>query len=257
MKAYEAISLILKEASAMVAPDVKTIELDAYVAKRIKELGFVSTDKNYKPEWVKSPWEWSTCINVNSIIAHGRPGDYALQEGDIVSIDMGIKRDEDCADAALTVGVGEISNKRARLLYYAKQVVYKAIEQMEAGRDTAGIAAIIEYHAAARGFLVNRRFAGHRIGEQMHMKPNIYNTVEENHTWAKLKVGEIYCVEPMLTNGKDNLGMFIDPDGWTCITSDGKDSAFFEHMVEITEDGPKILTTHFQEGGDNSWKDKN
>jgi methionyl aminopeptidase len=84
------------------------------------------------------------------------------------------------------------------------------------------------------------------IGEQMHMKPNIYNTREDIHTYGTLKVGEIYCVEPMLTNGKDNVGITRDANLWCYETGDGKDSAFFEHMVEITEQGPKILTTHIQ-----------
>jgi len=245
MEAHEIISIILKEMAAMAKPGVKTIDIDKMAEGRIKELGAKSYDKGYKPAFAKTKWEWVSCINVNSIIAHGRPGDYALQEGDIVSFDLGIKKGKKCADAALSVGVGEISNARSRLLYYAKQVVYEAIKYMVPGAKTEDIARVIEYHALSRGYLVNRRFAGHRIGEEMHMKPNIYNTQEPSHQYAVLKVGEVYCIEPMITNGKDNLGMFIDPDGWTCVTGDGKDSAFFEHMVEITEAGPKILTTHF------------
>lgn len=252
MKAHEIISIILKEMAAMVKPGVKTIDIDAFAEKRIKELGAKSYDKGYKPEFAKTAWEWVSCINHNNIIAHGKPGDYELKDGDIVSFDLGIKKGKECADAAITVGVGKISDTRSRLLYYAKQILYEAIKYMKPGESTEDIAHIIEYHAMSRGYLVNRRFAGHMIGKEMHMKPNIYNTNEPTHTYAKLKVGEIYCVEPMITVGKDNLGMMIDPDGWTCVTMDGKDSAFFEHMVEITKNGPKILTTHFEykKGGD-------
>lgn len=252
MRAYEIISIILKEMAAMARPGVKTIDIDVMAEGRIKELGAKSADKGYRPKFAKTPWQWVSCINTNSIIAHGKPGDYGLQNGDIVSFDLGIKKGKECADAALTVGVGEISNARSRLLYYAKQTVYEVIKYMVPGADTKDLASIIEYHASSRGYLVNRRFAGHRIGEQMHMKPNIYNTQEPSHIYAKLKVGEIYCVEPMITAGKDNLGMMIDPGGWTCVTMDGKDSAFFEHMVEVTENGPKILTTHFEykQGGE-------
>lgn len=245
MTAPEIISIILKEMAAMAKPGVKTIDIDKMAAGRITELGAKSYNLGYKPEFAKTPWEWVSCININSIIAHGRPAAYALQEGDIVSFDLSIKVGGKCADAALTVGVGEISNARQRLLYYAKQTVYEAIKYMVAGAKTEDLARIIEYHALSRGYLVNRRFGGHRIGEEMHMDPNIYNTQEPSHKYGVLKVGEVYCIEPMITNGKDNLGMFIDPDGWTCVTGDGKDSAFFEHMVEITENGPKILTTHF------------
>lgn len=245
MKPYEAISIILKEMAAMAKPGVKTLDIDAMAEKRIAELGAESINKGYHHETAKQPWPFATCINVNNCIAHGYPNEYVLTEGDIVSFDLGIRIDGQCADAALTVGVGEISNQRQRLLYYAKQTVYEAISHMRAGVSTQDITKIIEYHALSRGYLVNRRFAGHRIGEQMHMKPNIYNTMEAGQTFDTLKVGEVYCVEPMLTVGKDNLGITPDPAQWCYVTADGKDSAFFEHMVEITEGEPKILTTHF------------
>lgn len=245
MKPHEIISLILKELAEMAKPGVTTEAIDKRAGELIKKYKAESYNKGYKHPTAKAPWKYFTCINVNTVIAHGIPSEYALQEGDIVSIDLGIKKAGKCADAALTVPVGQISNARQRLLYYAKQVVYNAIDFMKPGAKTEDIARVIEYHALRRGYLVNRRFAGHRIGEEMHMHPNIYNTQEPNHQWGELKVGEIYCIEPMLTNGKDNLGFCVDPDGWTYITGDGKDSAFFEHMVEITENGPKILTDHF------------
>lgn len=245
MKAYEAISIILKELGERAKPGVTTLSLDKYAEKRIKELGFKSINKGYKPESAKAPWKFATCINTNSVIAHGYPTDYKLQEGDIVSFDMGIKKGKECADAALTVGVGEISNQRQRLLYYAKQTVYEVIKYMQPGARTEDLAKIIEAHVLMRGFLVNRRFGGHRIGTEMHMKPNIYNTQEKVHEYGILKVGEVYCIEPMITNGKDNLGICIDQDNWCYVTMDGKDSAFYEHMVLIEKSGPKILTTHF------------
>lgn len=245
MEAYEIISTVLKEMAAMAKPGVKTIDIDKMAEKRIKELGAKSYNKGYKPAFAKTPWDWVSCINVNNVIAHGKPSDYELKDGDIVSFDLGIKKGKKCADAALTVGVGELDNARQRLLYYAKQTVYEAINFMVPGAKTDDIARVIEYHALSRGYLVNRRFAGHRIGDEMHMKPNIYNTQEPTHQYGELKAGEVYCVEPMITRGKDGMGMCIDADGWTFVTMDGKESAFFEHMVEITEKGPKILTTHF------------
>jgi methionyl aminopeptidase len=246
MKAYEAISIILKEMAAMAKPGVKTIDINNYAEKRIVELGCTSANKGYKPEWAKKPYEWATCINVNSIIAHGKPGDYELRNGDIASFDLGIIKDGECADAALSVGIGEISNARRRLLYYAKQTIYEVLHLFTPGRETTDIARAIEYQVLSRGFMVNRRFAGHRIGKEMHMKPNIYNTLDDQQPHhGKLEAGQIYCIEPMITNGKDNLGLFIDSDGWVCVTADGKDSAFYEHMILVTENGPKILTDHF------------
>lgn len=248
MNAPETISLVLTEMAAMVAPGVKTIDIDAHAEKRLKELGAESVNKGYSQEMSLAPWPTVTCINVNNCIAHGHPNDYELVDGDIVSLDLGIRVNGQCADAALTVGVGQISNQRARLLYYAKQTVYEVIKYMRPGAKTQDLARIIETHALSRGYLVNRRFAGHRIGEQMHMKPNIYNTLEtdlDQTHHGVLKAGEVYCVEPMLTNGRDNLGMTVDPNKWCYVTADGKDSAFFEHMVQITNGDPQILTTHF------------
>jgi methionyl aminopeptidase len=115
---------------------------------------------------------------------------------------------------------------------------------MQPGANTEDIANVIETFCLRHGYFVNRRFGGHRIGEEMHMKPNIYNTIEQIHTYGTLKVGEIYCIEPMITRSRDNLGICTDPNLWCYKTADGKDSAFFEHMVEITSNGPRVLTTH-------------
>jgi len=118
---------------------------------------------------------------------------------------------------------------------------------------TKDLAHEIESFALMRGYKVNRRFCGHKIGKEMHERPRIYNTVEEKNEWGVLKVGEVYCIEPMLTTGKDNIGITFD--GWTTFTQDRKPSAVFEHMIEITPEGAKVLTTHFQDfkvrGGDN------
>lgn len=245
MKPWDAISIILKEMAAMAKPGVKTIDIDAHADKRITELGATSVNKGYMHETAKAPWPTATCINTPGVICHGYPSEYELQEGDIVSFDLGIKIGNQCADAALTVGVGEISNARQQLLRWAKKTLYNVIPYMVPGASTEDLADIIETYALSHNYLVNRRFGGHRIGTEMHMKPNIYNTKESTHQYATLKVGEIYCVEPMITRGKDNIGTSqLDPNEWCFVTTDGKDSAFFEHMVEITANGPKILTTH-------------
>lgn len=245
MKPWDAISTILKEMALAAVPGARTIDIDAYAEKRIKELGAKSVNKGYKTELTKSAWPTVSCINTPGVICHGYPSDYALVEGDIVSFDLGIKIGNQCADAALTVGVGQISNARQQLLKWAKRTMFNTIQYMVPGASTEDLADITETYALSHGYLVNRRFGGHRIGTEMHMRPNIYNTKESSHKYAKLEVGEIYCVEPMITKGRDNIGTNqFDPDGWCFITADGKDSAFFEHMVQITASGPKILTTH-------------
>jgi methionyl aminopeptidase len=250
MKAYQIISDILKTLAKQVKPGVKTMAINDKAEKLIAKYGATSMIKGYSHESAKEPWPYVTCININNTIAHGYPNDYILQEGDIVSIDLSIKYDGECADAALSVPVGEVSNARHRLLYYAKQTLYEAIKYMTVGQSTENIARIIESHAISRGYLVNRRFAGHRIGAELHMSPKIYNTTEMSHKYGILEAGQVYCVEPMLTIGNDNFGVTPDINQWCYVTADGKDSAFFEHMVEITPSGPKILTTHinYQKG---------
>jgi methionyl aminopeptidase len=115
---------------------------------------------------------------------------------------------------------------------------------MHPGVNTRDLATHLSQWAAQRGFTVNRRGAGHAIGSQMHMKPNIYNTPEDVHEYAVLEKGQVFCIEPALTKSSDSMGVLLS-DNWTIVTLDRQYAAMFEHMVEITEDGCKVLTTHF------------
>lgn len=245
LKPAKIVSQVLKEMAAMVAPGVKTSQIDDFAAKRIEELGARSYNKGYKPQWAQAPYPAVACIGVNFVICHGIPSEYELKEGDIVTLDLGIIDDEgNCGDAALTVPVGEVENKRSRLMYYAKQTLYEVIKHVRDGVSTEDLAKVINYHAMSMGYLVNRRFGGHAIGKEMHMTPKIFNTPEPVHFYEKLKAGQVICIEPMLTRGKDNMGVSLD-NGWTIVTHDKKETAMFEHMILVKEDGCEILTDHF------------
>lgn len=247
MESYEAVSLILKSMAEAVSPGVKTKEIDAIAEKKIKELGVTSYNKGYKPSWSNSPYPAVSCICVNSVIAHGIPDNYVLKEGDIVSLDLGVTdKNGNCGDAALTVPVGKVDNRKARLLYYAHKTLYEAISKIKAGVSTKVIAETIQTFSDRRGYKVNRRFGGHTIGKEMHMEPKIFNTVEEDHKWSILKEDQIICIEPMLTPGRDNMGI-TQPDGWAFVTSDNQPSAFFEHMIKVTKNGYEILTNHISD----------
>lgn len=250
MKIYEITSLILKELAAQVRPGITTQSLENLAEKLIEKYKVDSYNKGYYPKWSKVPYPAILCINVNSIIAHGIPSNYVLKEGDICSIDLGIKKDGVCGDAALTVPVGKISNANDRLLRYAKLAVYEGLKHVKAGANTEVIARAIESFAKTNGYTLNKRFAGHTIGEEMHMKPSIYSTVEPSHDYAELKEGQWICIEPMLTFN-DPIGVMLS-NGWTYVTLDRKNSAVFEHMVEVTKDGYRVLTDHFNnpKGGD-------
>lgn len=240
-------SEILKELAEMAKPGVNLLEIESKADALCRKYHVKSFNKGYKPDWAPSPYPAITCLNVDSVIAHGVPLDYELQEGELLGIDIGvIDNDGYCGDAALTVPVGKVDNRKHRLLYYANKTIYEGIRAMQPEADTKEVASTIQQYARSRGYRINRRFAGHGIGTKMHQKPNIYNTIEDDHKWGKLKVGDVFCIEPFLTPGKDDLGGVL-PNGWTYATRDAQPSAFFEHMVLITKDGPEVLTDHFSE----------
>ncbi len=246
-EAAQIITAILNELQLEARPGVNLLEIEAKAKKLLKKHGVKSFNKGYKPDWAPSPYPAITCLCVNNEITHGIPRDYVLVEGDTVSIDLSIVTPKGyCGDAGLTVGVGKIENKKGRLLYYTHKVLMEAINRyFYPGVGTEQIAYFIKYEAKKYGYNVNRRFAGHRIGKKMHLKPNIYNVDEPSYQYANLEKGKVYCIEPFFTPGRDDLG--ITKNGWTWETADGQPSAFFEHMVLVTDKGPVILTDHIKQ----------
>lgn len=243
---HEVISRILEELALMVAPGVKTIEIDKHAEELIDKYGVKSSNKGYCPSWSPTPYPASTCIGVNSTIAHGIPGEYELREGDIVSIDLAIVDSlGNCADAALTVPVGEVSRAKALLLHHAYRTMMIGVGLLKPGVNTETIAREMTTYAWTRGYRINRKFSGHAIGKEVHQKPNIYNTQEKEHTYALIQEGQVFCVEPMLTTGRDDIGV-VDSSGWTHRTADGAPSAFFEVMAKVTAGEPEILTNHIK-----------
>lgn len=232
------ISTILKGLAGTIKPGVNGKQVEEVAEKMIQGFEVQSINKGYNPSG-KNPFPSVLCISVNSMIAHGIPLPEPFIEGDLVNLDMGIMVEGMAFDAALTVGVGKLENKHERLLRYAKQTLYAAIEKVRPGVTIREIAHTIETYAAQRGYVVNKSFCGHGIGKEMHMPPQVYNTVENDPRLEyydyQLKEGEVICIEPMLTFS-DNTGIQMQ-DGWLVATRDGKYSAMFEHMVKVTKDG--------------------
>jgi methionyl aminopeptidase len=239
------VSQILTKLANEVKPGMTGLELDELAEALIASHGATSYNKGYKPDWAPAPFPAALCISPNGIVMHGAPSAYKFKEGDIITIDLGIKKNGLCGDAALTVPVGKVSNEDERLLYYSRQAIYEYIQQLREGVNTRELAGHIQQWALLRGFKVNRRAAGHTIGEEMHMKPTLYNTLEDdNHDYQDLQSGTV-CVEVVLTKSRDNLGMYFD-DGWGVATMDRKNCAMFEHMVRINKDNTiDVLTNHF------------
>ena len=243
MQAWEIVSDVLKLVSGAAQPGMTTLELNDIGEKRVLELGGTPYNKGYHPQFAKTPFPFAMCIGVNNQLAHGFPSDYKLQEGDLVSFDLGVKKDDVCGDGALTIGIGAISNKDERLLYYARKTLEEGIKVIKAGIQTKEIAKAMETYAGLRGYVINHNFSGHAIGKEMHEDPMIPHVTLPGFGEEALKEGQMICLEPILTY-KDKMGRPTE-NGWTWETRDGKKSAIFEKQILVKKDGYEILTTHF------------
>jgi len=252
MKPEEVITKVLKEIVPLAVVGRSLKELDQQAEQLVALYGAKPYNKGYKPDWAPVPYPATLCLGVNDTVAHGIPTDYRLQNGDILNIDLGIIINDKCGDSGLTIGIGEISNRDQRLLYYAKNTLYAGIDAVKEGATVKDVARAMEMYALPRGYVTNHNLSGHGIGNTMHMPPKIpaftylENAVNDylldNSMDYKFKIGDRICLEPFLTY-KDKAGYRTD-DGWTIKTRDGKKSAFFEHMLEVTKDGCNILTQH-------------
>jgi len=230
---------VLRKVAERVAPGVTTNELDTYAKELIEELGDRSAFFNYKPEGARTPFPGTICISVNEEVVHGLPSDYALQKGDIVSLDCGlIHKDTYFSDHAITVPVGEISDEAKKLLNITRESLMVGIQAAQSGNTTGDIGHAIESFIDGRYGIV-RTLAGHGVGLSVHEDPFIPNFGRPGKGDV-LKPGMIIAIEPMLNIGGDDVD--LASDDWTFLTEDGGLSAHFEHTVLITEHGPEILT---------------
>jgi methionyl aminopeptidase len=179
------------------------------------------------------------CTSPNSVIVHGIPGDYRLEEGDIISIDCGAIIDGWHGDAARTIPVGEISEDARKLITVTEESLWAGIQHVRAGARLTDIGHSVQTVAEGAGFSVVREYVGHGIGRAMHEEPQVPNYGEPGKG-IKLKVGHVLAVEPMVNRGSCETQ--LNDDGWTVITADGSLSAHFEHSIAVTEDGPEVLT---------------
>jgi methionyl aminopeptidase len=179
------------------------------------------------------------CVSPNEVVVHGIPGDRVLAEGDLVSIDCGAVIDGWHADAAITVGVGEIDEESQRLLAVGQASLAAAIELVRDGSTIGDLGAAVAATVEAAGFAVVREYTGHGIGTQMHEPPEIPNHGRAGRGF-RLRTGHVVAIEPMLVAG--NAAVRELADGWTVVSVDGSRSAHFEHTIAVTDDGPEVLT---------------
>jgi methionyl aminopeptidase len=225
---------VLAELAAMVRPGMTTQELDAVAEKRVREGGAEPAFKGYRG------YPATLCASVNEQVVHGIPSGRQLVEGDILSLDMGVKLDGFYGDSAVTVPVGRIAEDAQRLLRVTEEALTRGIAQVRVGNRISDIGHAIQRHVEGHGFSVVREFVGHGIGAALHEEPQIANYGEPGRG-PRLAEGMVLAIEPMVNMGRPAVKVLSD--GWTAVTRDGSLSAHFEHTVAVTRQGPLILTT--------------
>lgn len=232
-EANQIVAEVLVQLTQMVAPGITTEEMDAEGERLIRGFGGVPSFLGYQT------YPKSTCISVDEVIVHGIPGKRKLQEGQIVSIDVGVFYRGYHGDAAITVPCGKVDAQRRRLMDVTDLALAKAIEAACAGSYLEAIGRAVEGTCKPAGFKVVRSFVGHGIGTSMHEEPQIPNFVTGKRG-PLLKPGMVLAIEPMVNMGKAEARLLRD--GWTAVTADGKPSAHFEHSIVVREGGAEILS---------------
>jgi methionyl aminopeptidase len=232
-RAGEVVADVLALLGERARPGVTTEELDALADEFIRSRGGIPTFKGYRG------YPASICTSPNDMVVHGIPGRYALNEGDILSVDVGVTLDGFVADSAYTFPIGDVSPEAERLLEGCKAALAAGIEQCRPGNRLSDISHAIQVVTEEHGFSVVRSLVGHGVGRSMHEEPQIPNFGEPGRG-PQLSPGMTFAIEPMINAGRPDV--LIHDDEWSISTSDESLSAHFEHTVAVTEDEPRILT---------------
>jgi len=217
----------------MARPGVTLLDLDREADRFIRGHGCTPGFKGYEG------FPNSLCTSVNDQVVHGIPTNRKLREGDLLSLDCGLIYGGFWADAGVTVGIGTIRPEAARLIRATREALAVGIGQARAGNRIGDVSAAIQEHVEAAGFSVVRQYVGHGIGRDMHEDPQVPNFGLPGRG-PLLKPGMVLAIEPMVNAGKPDVALL--GDGWTVVTVDHSLSAYFEHSVAITADGPEVLT---------------
>ncbi|WP_460910523.1 type I methionyl aminopeptidase [Spirosoma areae] len=222
------------EVAKLIRPGITTKELDVVAETFIKDNGGYPSFLGY------NKFPASLCISVNDVVVHGFPSRYELRDGDIISIDCGVKLNGYHSDSAYTYPVGEVSLAVRRLLTRTKESLYVGLEKAVDGNRVGDIGYAIQTYTEKFGYSVVRELVGHGVGQSLHEAPEVPNYGKRGQG-PKLREGMILAIEPMINFGKK--GVVQERDGWTIRTVDRKPSAHFEHTVAVRKGKPEILTT--------------
>lgn len=224
----------LAEVAKLIRPGVTTLDLDKVAEEFIRDHNAIPGFKDY------NGFPNSLCTSVNEQVVHGIPNDNPLKEGDIVSVDCGVYKNEFFGDSAYTFAVGEVSAEIQQLLDVTKQSLLLGLEQAIVGNRIGDIGSTIQKYSESFGYGVVRELVGHGLGRSLHEAPEVPNYGRRN-SGLKLKQGLVLAIEPMINLGVKEVKQLND--GWTIVTADGKPSAHFEHDVAIRRGKPEVLST--------------
>jgi methionyl aminopeptidase len=230
------VSRSLAEVAKMLKPGIATLQLDKTIGEFIKDHKGVPSFLNYRG------YPYNSCISVNDTVVHGFPNGRALQNGDIVSVDIGVFKNGFHGDHAYTFALGDPGASIRQLIRVTKESLYKGIEQAIAGNRVGDISFAIQEHTERKyGYGVVRELVGHGLGKSLHEEPQIPNYGRRG-SGPKLKEGLVLAIEPMINLGKKEV--YTESDGWTVRTTDHQASVHFEHNVCVRKNEPDILSDY-------------
>lgn len=227
---------VLREVRALIRPGITTEELDQFAETFLRDHGAVPTFKGYPGPY---PYPATLTVSINEEMVHGIPSGRVLREGDLVSVDCGTTYQGFVGDSAFTVGVGDISPDRKRLIEAAEGALAQGIEQMVPGNRVGDISAAIQRYVEDLGYHVPRKYTGHGVGWEMHEPPQVPNFGVPGRGMT-LQAGMTIAIEPMVLVGTSRTKVLADR--WTVTSEDNSLTSHAEHSVAVTENGPLILT---------------
>ena len=234
---------VLSKLQKIAKPGMTTAYLDGIALRMTKEAGAEALFKGVRSPQARMPFPGAICASINEQVVHGIPSEsVVLREGDILSIDFGVRLNGYCGDAAVTVPIGRISEENRRLVDATQEVLKIAIDRMRPGVRWSEVAGKMQRYAESAGFSVVRDFVGHGIGTKMHEDPKVPNFVSEELLADDILLSEgmVLAVEPMINAG--SYAVRTLSNGWTVVTRDGKYSAHFEHTIAMLKGGCEVLT---------------
>lgn len=231
---------VLQDLKRRIAPGTNLLEIDSWARALIEDAGATSCYVDYAPSFGRGPFGKVICTSVNDAVLHGLPYDYALQDGDLLSLDLAVAVKGWVADSAISFTVGQsVRDDDQRMIDATRAALSAGIEAAQPGNRTGDISHAIGTVLTDAGFQVNTEFGGHGVGSTMHQGPHIANIGRPGRGY-ELRPGLLLAIEPWVMAGTKQLVM--DPDGWTLRSANGQRAAHSEHTVAITESGPEVLT---------------